>query len=274
MYIKAHILDTVFYAIILTASLHSCELIDYHPYDVRISGESDINAKNIMRIEDKCKDKEKIKVAAIGDTHKWYDELKLLIKDINSRIDIDFVIHDGDMSEFGYTQEFIWTRDYLQDLNIPYVSLIGNHDCLGTGKEAFEAIFGPTDFSFIAGNIKFVCLNTNALEYDYSQPIPDFEFIIDESTSRTDEFSHSVACMHARPGDDVFNNNVSTVFHHYLKMIPGLMCCINGHGHSLKNDDIFGDGIIYHQTTSLDDRAYLLFTFNNDGTYECEEIHF
>ena len=52
MYIKAHILDTAFYAIMLTASLQSCELIDYHKYDVRISGESDINATNIMRIDD------------------------------------------------------------------------------------------------------------------------------------------------------------------------------------------------------------------------------
>ena len=267
---RFHIIATLVTAIIM----QSCELIDYHPYDVRISEPTSINAKSIERIGNKCKGKDQIKVAVISDTHKWYDELQIVVKDINSRTDIDFVIHGGDMSEFGYTQEFIWTRDYLQDLNIPYVALIGNHDCLGTGKETFEAIFGPANFSFIAGHIKFVCLNTNALEYDYSHPIPDFEFITDASSSHVEEFSHAVACMHARPGDDVFNNNVSTVFQYYLKMIPGLMCCINGHGHSLKHEDLFGDGIIYHQATSLDDRVYLLFTFNNDGTYECEEIHF
>ena len=28
-----------------------CDIIDYHPYDVRIKGETDINAKNIEKIE-------------------------------------------------------------------------------------------------------------------------------------------------------------------------------------------------------------------------------
>jgi len=32
-------------------------MIDYHPYDVRINGETDVNAHNIAEIEQKCKDK-------------------------------------------------------------------------------------------------------------------------------------------------------------------------------------------------------------------------
>ena len=51
----------------------------------------------------------------------------------------------------------------MNGLHVPYVALIGNHDCLGTGAETYKAVFGPTNFSFIAGDVKFVCLNTNAL---------------------------------------------------------------------------------------------------------------
>ena len=258
----------------MAAVLTSCDLIDYHPYDVHITGDTDINAKNIARIEAGCLDKQQVRVAVIGDSHRWYDELKLFVTAINNRNDIDFVIHDGDISEYGYTQEFLWTRDYLNGLKVPYVALLGNHDCLGTGRDTYRAVFGDTDFSFIAGRIKFVCLNTNALEYDYSDPIPDFEFIKAQATERADEFDCSVGVMHARPGDDVFNNNVDEVFHYYMTQLPQLMCCINGHGHSLKHDDLMGDGIIYHQTGSLDDRIYLLFTFNNDGTYSYEEVAF
>ena len=31
--------------------LTGCGMIDYHPYDVRISGETDVNAHNIEQIE-------------------------------------------------------------------------------------------------------------------------------------------------------------------------------------------------------------------------------
>lgn len=41
----------IFLSIILFTG---CEMIDYHPYDVRIDGETDINAKNITRIETSC----------------------------------------------------------------------------------------------------------------------------------------------------------------------------------------------------------------------------
>lgn len=35
--------------------LTGCGMIDYHPYDVRISGETDVNAHNIEQIEADCK---------------------------------------------------------------------------------------------------------------------------------------------------------------------------------------------------------------------------
>ena len=46
------------YALMLMLLFTSCERwFDYHPYDVRIKGETDINTKNIKLIEEKCKDK-------------------------------------------------------------------------------------------------------------------------------------------------------------------------------------------------------------------------
>lgn len=249
--------------------LAGCDLIDYHPYDVRVKGETEVNVKNIEKIEERCKGKTTLRFVAMGDSQRWYDETEKCVKSINQLPDIDFVLHGGDISDFGLTDEFMWQRDIMDGLNVPYVVLLGNHDCLGTGKEAFQKIFGPANFSFIAGNIKFVCLNTNALEFDYSEPIPDFNFIESQWTEREDEFEKTVVCMHARPGADVFNNNVSKVFQRYITQYPGLQFCTIAHDHGFSANDLFGDGVIYYGSDCMKHRSYILFTITPDNyTYE------
>ena len=173
----------------------SCDLIDYHPYDVRITGETDVNTHNITQIEENCKGKTTLRFVTMGDSQRWYDETVDFVNSLNARDDIDFVIHSGDMSDFGLTDEFLWQRDIMNKLKVPYVTLIGNHDCLGTGEEAYRAIFGDPNFSFIAGRVKFVCLNTNAMEFDYSCPIPDFTFMEKEITERQSEFDKTVISL-------------------------------------------------------------------------------
>ena len=253
--------------------LTGCGMIDYHPYDVRISGETDVNAHNIEQIETDCKGKKTIRFVTMGDSQRWYDETEDFVKAINKRNDIDFVIHGGDMSDFGVTKEFLWQRDIMNGLSVPYVTLIGNHDCLGTGAETYKAIFGPTNFSFIAGDVKFVCLNTNALEYDYSEPVPDFTFMENELTNRTDEFNKTVISMHARPYTDVFNDNVVKMFQHYVKQYPGIQFCTAAHTHHYRYDLIYDDGIHYVTSDSMDKRTYLVFTITPEK-YEYELVKY
>ena len=112
----------------------------------------------------------------ISDTQRWYNSTEDVVKALNARGDIDFVIHGGDQSDFGVTKEFIWMRDIFNKFQMPYVCLLGNHDCLGTGEDAYRAIYGDPNFAFTAGNVRFICLNTNAMEYDYSEPVPRFQF--------------------------------------------------------------------------------------------------
>ena len=254
-------------------ALSACDMIDYHPYDVRISGETDVNAHNIERIERTCLEKKSIRFVVMGDSQRWYDETEALVADVNKRDDIDFLIHGGDFSDFGVTDEFLWQRDILNKLNVPYVGLIGNHDCLGTGEETYRAVFGEPDFSFIAGRVKFVCLNTNATEYDYSRPIPDFDFIENEITDRRDEFDKTVVCMHVRPYCNDFNNNVARVFHRYVTEFPQLQFCTAAHEHRVFEEDLFGDGVMYYMSDCMKHRNYYLFTITPEG-YEREVVYF
>jgi predicted MPP superfamily phosphohydrolase len=155
-------------------------MFESHPYDVHITGERNLTQKNIDLIEQQTKGKKSIRFAVISDTQRWYDETEDAVKAINARGDIDFVVNTGDMSDFGATKEFLLQRDIYSKFNMPNVCVIGNHDHLGTGLDTYKAVFGDTNFAFTAGNVRFICLNTNALEYDYSEPVPDFTFIKNE----------------------------------------------------------------------------------------------
>lgn len=258
----------------LSFFLYGCDMIEYHPYDGRISGEKGINKKNIARIEENCKDKTSIRFAVISDSQRWYDETEDFVKALNKRNDIDFVLHAGDVSDFGLTKEFVWMRDRLNKLNVPYIVVLGNHDCLANGIEIFHTIFGEVNFSFIAGNVKFVCLNTNALEFDYSHPVPDFEFILNELKDERDEYQKTVVAMHVRPYNEEFNNNIAPVFQRYIKEFRDLQFCINGHDHQVQVENIFDDGVIYYGCPNIGKKKYLVFTINQDDAYEYEVVEF
>ena len=249
------------------------DVFDYHPYDVRIDGETDINNKNIARIEEACRDKKVLKVAFVSDTHGWYSETEAMVADINARPEIDFVMHCGDLTDCGTTKEFEWQRKRLARIRVPYVALIGNHDFLGTGDDAYRAIYGQLDFSFIAGRIKFVCLNTNATEYDYLAAVPNFDFMEEQITEAAADFDRTMVCMHARPYSEQFNNNVAKAFEHYVRLFPQLICCINGHDHRQQAEDIYNDGVMYYGIDCAAHRNYLLFTFTEEG-YSYEIIYY
>lgn len=254
-------------------SLSGCDTIEYHPYDARIEGATNINRCNIGRIEERLAGVDSFRFAFISDTQRWYDETEKVVKAINQRSDIDFVVHGGDLSDFGATKELLWQRDILNRLKMPYVCLLGNHDCLGTGEEVFRKVFGEPNFAFTAGNVRFVCLNTNAMEFDYSEPVPDFRFLKQERDSFPTEASRTLFAMHVKPMDEQFNNNVADIFQEYISRFPDPICCIYGHGHKLMTSDLFGDGLLYHQVSNIQKRKYLLFTIYPEG-YSYETIDF
>ena len=268
-----HLFNTL--TLIAVIAFASCDVIDYHPYDTRIKGAHGLNATHIAQIEERCAGRDSVKFAVISDTQRWYDETNQAVTFFNARADVDFVIHCGDISDFGVTREFTLQRDILEKLQMPYVVIIGNHDCLGTGGDTYRYLFGDTNFTFNAGSFHFVCLNTNAFEYDYSTAIPDFAFLRnDYKQISTNEVAATIVAMHAMPHSDQFNNNVADVFEEELHKYPHLKFCLCGHGHCRTVDDIFGDDMLYYECGAAKSREYLLFTLKKDGTYAYEVIKY
>lgn len=259
------------YILLWIPLLLSCEMMDIHPYDVEIDGRRNINTNNAAKIERQCLNRDTIRFAVAGDTQGWYDDTRDFVHDVNRRDGIDFMVHVGDLTNYGTVNEFQWQRDILDKLRVPYVCVIGNHDCLGTGEDAYKAIYGATNYQFIAARVKFLMLNTNALEYDYGEAIPNFNFIANAATDRADEFDRTVVVMHAAPFSDVFNNNVALVFSQYIANMPNVMFCLNGHDHKLTITDIFDNGTLYFQTPNIAKRTYIIFTITPSG-YDYETI--
>lgn len=251
--------------------LAGCYPFEYHPYDVRLDKKyRNINAGNIEKLRIKDRHRDTVRFIFMGDSQRWYDETEAFVKAANARNDIDFVVHGGDISDFGMKKEFCWIHDIMDKLNVPYVAVIGNHDHLGSGGEIYQSMYGDFNFSFVYSGIKFVGLNTNALDFDYGTPVPDFEFIQREiADTAGNNYCQTVVFMHAEPGDVVFNNNVKVVFHEYLKRFRNLRFCVHAHEHRVMENEFFGDGIWYYGADAMKHRNYLLFTVTQqDYTYE------
>ena len=253
--------------------LGSCELIEYHPYDTRLHGETDLTRKMTEQIEAQCLGKDTIRFAVMSDTQRWYDETEMIVADINRRDSIDFVVHLGDQSDFGLTKEFIWQRKLLLRLNCPFVCVIGNHDCLGTGEDVYHEIYGADNFSFNASFLHVVCLNTNAFEYDYSQAIPKFSYIKTDIEETVEKSECTVCAMHAVPYSEQFNNNVADYFDYMLKQYPHLLFCMGGHDHHTTIDYPYEDSVPYYKCGNAGKKAYLIFTITRESyKYEIVKV--
>lgn len=253
----------------------SCDLIEYHPYDGDLDSDAsrDVNVTNIALIETACEGKDTIRFILMGDTQRNYDETEDFVDHVNQLSGIDFVIHGGDYTEYGLTREFEWNDEILSKLEIPYVGLIGNHDILANGEDVYREMFGDENFSFVVNDVKFVCLNTNALEYEDSTYVPDFDYIQQEIADSTSH-KRTVVVMHAPPASEQFiSEEVEDLFQSTIRQFPTLMFCLHAHNHTVSAVDIFDDGIIYYGCANIAQRKYHLFTITPDD-YAYEVVDF
>ena len=267
--IKHHLLRMWLYFAILPI-LNSCELFEYHPYDTQNFSTSEVNAKNIERITANDDSSDTLRFAFIGDTQRYYDETEDFVKAINKRNDIDFVIHGGDITDFGLSKEYQWMYDILQKLKAPFVTVIGNHDVIGHGKDIYREFFGEYNFSFISHRTRFICLNTNALEFDYSTPVPDFDYMLSFVQDSAD-VDNTIVVMHIPPYDIEFNNNSVLMFDYIVGNYKNVRFCLHAHNHTLEENDFFNNGIIYYGCDDISGRNYMVFTVTPDSyTYSVE----
>ena len=213
--------------------LSSCDRFEYHPYDTKGLSATNVNAANIERIRANDNSSDTLRFILVGDTQRHYDETEDFVKAINKRTDIDFVIHGGDVSDFGLSKEYEWMYDIMKKIEVPVVTLIGNHDVIGHGKDIYLELYGDCNFSFVTHRTRFIFLNTNALEFDYSTPVPDFDYML-SFVDDTVGIENTIVAMHVPPYNIEFNNNAALMFNYIVESYKNVRFCLHAHTHKLK----------------------------------------
>jgi 3',5'-cyclic-AMP phosphodiesterase len=94
-----------------------------------------------------------------------YHDFLALIEEVNSVManSLSFVFFPGDNADHGRAQEYEAVRFGLDQLSLPYVSIVGDHDVrTGSFDNYLHYMMPVTDFSFVLDSYIFVALNAFA----------------------------------------------------------------------------------------------------------------
>ncbi|MCD6307855.1 MAG: metallophosphoesterase [Candidatus Latescibacteria bacterium] len=205
--------------------------------------------------------------ALITDTHSEYDEFRDAVRHINSNPDIIFVIHAGDMTDYGLQEEYKWAVDILDDLAVPFFTVIGNHDCLANGKHIYTTMFGDTYYSRILSGhdsgmaFKFLFLNDNTLEYDIKPGETEkmLAWLENELVGGTDCRSIFVTA-HVPPYSALYFTDEQEEFFRSLMARYNVLLFMTGHNHRFQYSEFYGDGVMYLRGDDIRDRNYCTVT--------------
>ncbi|WP_157488153.1 metallophosphoesterase family protein [Dyadobacter crusticola] len=257
----------------LLLSLSSCDsLFLYNPNQVKLlNGESNLNEKNIARLH-ATPIQDTLSFILMGDTQRWYDESEEFVKSANNQKGISFVLHAGDISDFGLAQELKWVNRIMSRLDVPYMTVIGNHDVIANGPDAYRKMFGPLNYAFSYGNYKFIFINTNSREYAFDGTVPNLPWLRTQLADNPEE-KQMIVIGHVPPYDNDFDKKLEPEFAKLLGDNPNVNMSLYGHQHSFADGEYYKDGVRYVVTTSMGARGYLLIKLW-EGGHDIKRIEF
>lgn len=251
--------------IISLLSLVACDQFKYSPYQIdRVSKYKDLNQKNITKIFPSTSDTTKIIV--LGDSQRFYANTQDLIEKINDLPDdaVDFVVHTGDLVDFGIQKEYYGIHEILETIKFPYVAVIGNHDMIGNGTVIFEKMYGELDFSFNVNGNKFVYINTNSREYQFDDHHPSVDWL-DAQLRDTLNYNQAIIVSHVAPHHSDFNKDLEDEFVETLERYNKTLLYINGHHHDYHYEDVYKNGLMFLNTFSTSHEKTVLVKIWDGG---------
>jgi len=256
-----------YFLLIFISTLIACDnVFDYSPYAINFSEENcNVNRKNIEKLSSHSKD-DTITIAFTGDTHNFFDETEVFVEKVNQEFSVDFVIHVGDIADFGLPKQYLWANSFLLKLQRPYFVVIGNHDLVGTGSKAYQEMFGGFNFSFIYDQIKFVFINTNSLEFEYNGNVPDVLWLNEQLKPNVD-FDKAVVIFHLPPNDEGFDADLATEFHRTLIRYNNVLFTVHGHRHGHEIYQSEDKKITYINVYGVENYKYNVIKISNNQFY-------
>jgi hypothetical protein len=128
-------------------------------------------AGNLMKIEPA--DQDAFSFAVFGDNQKSRIVFPALLQQIDRDADILFTMGLGDFVSHGRRSEYRYFFEQLEDnLKLPMLPVIGNHETHGEDRKLYEELFGMLYYSFQIGNSYFIVIdNADRGEIGLSQKI-------------------------------------------------------------------------------------------------------
>ena len=251
--------------LLLTASfLASCQM-EYSPYAVDLHG-VDINgtAENLDVLQENSSTEfQSFTFVVMADTHHYYSQLEDAVSHINRDDSIEMVLIAGDLTNRGLKQEFMWAQERLDKLNVPYLTVIGNHDALANGVELYKKIFGKLNYSFVYHNVKFIVHNNNNWEF-HSSNVPDLDWLEQELLD-ANQYTHVIVMSHVPVDDNArFDQQIQDRYHALLFSYD-VSLYLNGHQHGYANRfNLAGTGVHHITIGSVSKSSYIKVSVASD----------
>jgi Icc-related predicted phosphoesterase len=249
-------------AFIFIALLGSCEdIFEYSPYAANVKDSyKDIGIENLEKIlEQGTEGKEEFKFAVFADSHYSYHELDEAVVNVNSRKDIDFVIVNGDIADHGYLKEYELFHETMDDLKIPYLTTIGNHDYRSNGEDVYKEMYGNRNYTIKYNNCLFVLWDDVFWE---SNKTPDFNWLEENLEEGADYEKIFVVC-HIPPFDAQFDDESELLYSDLMNRY-NVNLSIHGHIHRFHYSEYYNDGVNYMATEAIIDKEYVIVTVKKD----------
>jgi len=261
-----HLLSLAF--LISLTLLTGCDrLFEYTPYSANVRNRFKETTKNnldrLPAIEQESQGQSQFKIALISDSHIFYNGLADMINLINLDKDVLFVIHGGDLTDGGMLKEYEIFHDIMDDLQVPYFTVIGNHDCLVNGRGIYNEMFGEENYSFVFKNCKFIFFNDIVWELNYEEP--DFLWLENE-LENSGQYDKIFVISHIPPWSDQFSATSSWVFKTMLDT-NNVAVSIHGHHHEHEYTEYYSDSVQYLIIGAPREGSYCNMTIYDDSVH-------
>ncbi len=242
--------------VIVWLCLSSC--IEYSPFETEIDTQkANLTAMNIAQIPSASG---AFQFAVISDSHGDYEELADCVAHINNNSELSFVIHAGDMTDIGLRKEYIWFEEIISQLSLPYLTVIGNHDCLSNGKQIYRQMYGNFNYSIEYSGSKFIFFNDNNREI--TGKVLDLDWLAGEFSER-EQFNHIFVIAHVLPWGDELKKGEEGKKLAKLFEERGTSMVILGHAHRFLYGELNNDGVKYLISNDVKDRDYCIVTVDS-----------
>ncbi len=254
-----------------------CEQFEYHVYETdRFKPPIEASTAFNINLLQQLQNKDTLNLIFIGDTQRYYDDLKDAVQAINDVDKVDAVFIAGDLVDFAFSKEYQWVCEELIKLKVPFLTVIGNHDCLANGIEVYSKIYGPLNYFFTWNKIRFIMHNTNSREFSFDKSAPDLNWmtqaLIDESN-----YDYSLFVSHVPPYHVDFDEDLESDYVNLISNAKNTLFAVNGHQHYYALTQPYNK-IWYLNTSSPHNRAFSYVTIytneNASKKFDCTRVQF